>query len=292
MQQQVTGLEYTHSVSVNKLTWYFSSYVQLGWVSIHYMDKSLNHWIQVLHSHPLLLLYRIRHLSMQSAFTFVKEGLSEELDSRRMPPVQWVSSWHFFLTRCMFPLLQVQWQLALHHSVQVEGKHLGTTVTEPQNAYHIRSQSGSTQQCWGAECIKVTNTVCWELQWMCFHSQAAACKPYITKHNPKRRVEWCKARCHWTLEQWTCVLWSDESLFSVWQSDGQVWVWWYLPDCIVPTVVWWRSDNGMGLFFRLGRLILLKGNFYFKDFKEVIVIATTCTRHGGKQKYHLHYTPT
>ncbi|CDQ57697.1 unnamed protein product [Oncorhynchus mykiss] len=27
----------------------------------------------------------------------------------------------------------------------------------------------------------------------------------------KRRLEWCKARRHWTLEQWKCVLWSDES---------------------------------------------------------------------------------
>ncbi|CAI9606090.1 unnamed protein product, partial [Staurois parvus] len=46
---------------------------------------------------------------------------------------------------------------------------------------------------------------------------------------------------HWTLEQWRCVLWSDESRFSVWQSDGCVWVWQlpgeqYLPDCILPSV--------------------------------------------------------
>ncbi|CAI9573444.1 unnamed protein product, partial [Staurois parvus] len=52
-------------------------------------------------------------------------------------------------------------------------------------------------------------------------------------------AEW--ARCHWTLEQWSCILWSDQSCFSVWQSDGRVWVWWlsgeqYLPDCIVPSV--------------------------------------------------------
>jgi len=31
----------------------------------------------------------------------------------------------------------------------------------------------------------------------------------------------------WTLEQWRCVLWSDELRFSVWQSDGWVWVWWW-----------------------------------------------------------------
>ncbi|KAI4887301.1 hypothetical protein NFI96_024971 [Prochilodus magdalenae] len=31
----------------------------------------------------------------------------------------------------------------------------------------------------------------------------------------------------WTLEQWRRVLWSDQSRFSVWQSDGRVWVWRY-----------------------------------------------------------------
>ncbi|CAI9591136.1 unnamed protein product [Staurois parvus] len=33
------------------------------------------------------------------------------------------------------------------------------------------------------------------------------------------------ARLHWTLGQWRCVLWSDESRFSVWQSNGRFWVW-------------------------------------------------------------------
>ncbi|CAI9587094.1 unnamed protein product [Staurois parvus] len=28
--------------------------------------------------------------------------------------------------------------------------------------------------------------------------------------------------CHWTLEQWRHVLWSEESCFSVWQSDRRV----------------------------------------------------------------------
>ncbi|CAI9608857.1 unnamed protein product, partial [Staurois parvus] len=44
-----------------------------------------------------------------------------------------------------------------------------------------------------------TTTVCRELHGMGFHGRAAAFKPYITKCNAKRQMQWCKACCHWTL---------------------------------------------------------------------------------------------
>ncbi|CAI9581985.1 unnamed protein product, partial [Staurois parvus] len=56
-----------------------------------------------------------------------------------------------------------------------------------------------------------TTTVRRELHGMGFHGRAAASKPYITKCNAKCQMPWCKARNHWTLEQ-------------------------FLPDCIVPSV--------------------------------------------------------
>jgi hypothetical protein len=60
---------------------------------------------------------------------------------------------------------------------------------------------------------------------MGFHGRAASHKPKITMRNAKRRLEWCKARRHWTLEQWKRVLWSHTPLFTIWQSDGRIWVW-------------------------------------------------------------------
>ncbi|CAI9599826.1 unnamed protein product, partial [Staurois parvus] len=44
-----------------------------------------------------------------------------------------------------------------------------------------------------------TTTVHRELYGMGFHGQAAASKPYITKCNPKRQIQWCKASRHSTL---------------------------------------------------------------------------------------------
>ena len=46
---------------------------------------------------------------------------------------------------------------------------------------------------------------------MGFHGRAAAHKPKITMRNAKLRLEGYKVRCHWTLEQWKSVFWSDES---------------------------------------------------------------------------------
>ena len=69
-----------------------------------------------------------------------------------------------------------------------------------------------------------SRTVHRELHGIGFHGRAAASKTYISKCNAKLQMQWCKARRHRTLEQWRRVPWSDELHFSIWQSDGRVWV--------------------------------------------------------------------
>ncbi|CAI9558595.1 unnamed protein product, partial [Staurois parvus] len=138
-------------------------------------------------------------------------------------------------------------------------KQLRTTATPPQSGrlckmtergQHMLKHTMCRSRQLSAESIakdiqtsrylQISTTVHTELHGMGFHGWAAAFKPYITKCNAKHWMQWCKAHHHWTLEQCRCVLCSDKSNFSVWQSDGHVLVWWmpeqYMPDCIVPYV--------------------------------------------------------
>jgi hypothetical protein len=104
----------------------------------------------------------------------------------------------------------VKWKLILATTGQPQSSRPHKPTTE------IQTPSGSNVS---------TRTVRRELREMGFHGRVAAYKPKITRSNAKRRLEWCKAHRHWTLEKWKCVLWSDE-------SPGEC----YLPECRVPTV--------------------------------------------------------
>ncbi|GFX65392.1 QLQ domain-containing protein [Trichonephila clavipes] len=86
-----------------------------------------------------------------------------------------------------------------------------------------------------------SKTVHRELKNFGFHGHAAAHKPNITPQKAKHRLQWCRAHRYWTVDMWKTVLWSDESRFTVWQSDGHVWIWWmpgelFFSDCIGLTV--------------------------------------------------------
>uniref|UniRef100_A0A3Q2G599 Transposase Tc1-like domain-containing protein n=1 Tax=Cyprinodon variegatus TaxID=28743 RepID=A0A3Q2G599_CYPVA len=47
-------------------------------------------------------------------------------------------------------------------------------------------------------------------------------KPFLTKRMKSARLDWAKKHEHWTVNEWKNVVWSDESKFNLFASDGKL----------------------------------------------------------------------
>ena len=73
------------------------------------------------------------------------------------------------------------------------------------------------------------------------HGRVARHKPRLTANHKTRRLAWARDHLTWTADDWARVLWSDESRFQLYQSDGRVYVRRcvgeaFAEGCVVPTV--------------------------------------------------------
>jgi transposase len=50
-------------------------------------------------------------------------------------------------------------------------------------------------------------------------------KPGLNKENMKKRLDWCLAHEHWTLEDWKNVIWTDETAVQLGGTRGRRRVW-------------------------------------------------------------------
>ena len=98
-------------------------------------------------------------------------------------------------------------------------------------------------------------------------SYTARKKPRLTEKHKKNRLKWCKEKKNWN-DEWKRIVWSDESRFALFESDGRVRVWRrsgeaYNEDCIQPTV---KFGGGSVMFWGcfgwdgVGPLIVVDGN--------------------------------
>lgn len=56
------------------------------------------------------------------------------------------------------------------------------------------------------------------------YGRVAVKKPLLSKKNRKARMEFARAHISWSKEKWNTVLWSDESKFKLFGSDGRQYV--------------------------------------------------------------------
>ena len=73
-------------------------------------------------------------------------------------------------------------------------------------------------------------------------------KPLLTADHKRRCLQYAKEHLSWTGEMWSKVLWSDESRFCLYQSDGRVYLRRqvgeeYFDACVVQTV----RHGGVGI---------------------------------------------
>jgi transposase-like protein len=66
-------------------------------------------------------------------------------------------------------------------------------------------------------------------------------KPFLRAANKEYRLQWAQDHLHWSVEDWSEVIWSDESPFHLWQQGGKIYCWRapgeeYLEKNLQPTV--------------------------------------------------------
>ncbi|CAF3709059.1 unnamed protein product [Rotaria sp. Silwood1] len=111
-----------------------------------------------------------------------------------------------------------------------------------------------------------------------FRGCIARKKPFIKKSNRRKRVLWSREQLLKPMEFWNSILWSDESKFNLFGSDGRQIVW-RQPheamkrECLQPTVKYgggsvmvWGCMSASGV----GNLVLVEGIMYKEQYEKIL----------------------
>ena len=103
-------------------------------------------------------------------------------------------------------------------------------------------------------------------------------KPLLTDRHRLLRLQWATERKNWGMDQWYKVVWSDESKFNLFESDGRVYIRRrvgedYLPECVQSTVKFgggsvmvWGCITSDGV----GPLTTVDGRMKAKDYIDLL----------------------
>src|ERR1700761_312198 len=71
-------------------------------------------------------------------------------------------------------------------------------------------------------------------------------KPLLTRDHVKKRLDWAERHCYWSAEDWRAVIFSDESKFNLFGSDGRQWTWRYPGEANDPRYTKKKVKHGGG----------------------------------------------
>ena len=102
-------------------------------------------------------------------------------------------------------------------------------------------------------------------------------KPFVSPANRQRRVKWCKARLHWTRDQWRRILYSDESPYELrcnrrgrcYRLKGEK----YNAECLQGTVKHDKKIMVWGCFAAhgVGDLHRIRGIMVKEDYHQILI---------------------
>jgi|APFre7841882793_1041355.scaffolds.fasta_scaffold10376_2 transposase len=123
-------------------------------------------------------------------------------------------------------------------------------------------------------------------------------KPWLKPSHRAARLRWAREHKDWTEDQWAAVLWSDESRFKLFRSDGREWCWVResLPAYMRPTKSTVKDRTGVmvwGCFSAsgVGNLTTIKGimdSSYYVDILEDNLIESMSDLFGTQPPIFQH----
>jgi len=57
-----------------------------------------------------------------------------------------------------------------------------------------------------------------------YNSYRTVQKPFISQENAKQRMAFAETHENWSQDDWSCVVFSDESVFNLVIADGRSWI--------------------------------------------------------------------
>mgnify|MGYP003466449606 CR=1 len=111
-----------------------------------------------------------------------------------------------------------------------------------------------------------------------FYGRVCARKPFISEAIRMRRLRWCNARRIWTPADWQKIIWSDESRFTLFHSDGRQFAWRrsderFHPDCVLPTVKYGGGSIMFWSYFTVngtGPLVKCTNNMNSMEYRAIL----------------------
>lgn len=110
------------------------------------------------------------------------------------------------------------------------------------------------------------------------YGRVSAKKPLLTAWHRKKRLEWALKYRHWDADDWSTVVWSDESPLKTFAKFGRVWVRRFIkerfkPETVTPTVKHSKTCMVWGCFSSIGSgpLVRIHGRMNADQYKQICI---------------------